>query len=192
LQALAGDADHAVAGGGVCCIRCPGQAAGDECFHVGRVDVAAHGSGSLRTGEELTQCAQHIESGAPGGRVQIEAGAGEGLGHAKVGGALGDHQGEELKERLAWICGRRQPRGLASEKFGAIEQDRLEQRLLGGEVPAHGARAHPRPPGDLGHRHRQPLGGEGPECHLEYPGPVTPRVGSLWLHGLSEGDLIQV
>jgi hypothetical protein len=178
LQALAGDADHAVAGRGVRCVRCPGQAAGDECFHVGRVDIAPHGTGSLGTGEQLIQRAHHVESGAPGGRVQIEAGAGEGLGHAEVGGALGDHRCEEIKERLTWIRGRREPRGLASEKFGAVEQDRLEQRLFGGEVPAHGAGAYPGPPGNLGHWHRQPFGGEGLECHLEYPGPVTPRVGA--------------
>lgn len=48
---------------------------------------------------------------------------------------------------LTLLPSRGQP---ASELLGLVEQDRLEQRLLGREVPAHGSCSYCRPLDDLG------------------------------------------
>jgi hypothetical protein len=64
------------------------------------------------------------------------------------------------------------------ETVHPVGDDRLEQRLLGREVPVDRARADAGSAGDLVDRDRQPLRGERLVGHIEHTGTVASGVGT--------------
>ena len=117
-----------------------------------------------------------VERGAQrlGGGGQVEA-----LGHllgerAVVGLELGERQ-EERAERLPGIVLQQGGLRVADEHLVLGLEHGLDERFLGGEVPAHSADAHAGPPGDLLHLGPQAALGEDLRRRLEHPLPVAAR-----------------
>ncbi len=136
-EPFADDGDHALQRARV---GRPGQAADDQGLHVRGVHVSADRSGPLGAYQQLSQFAHHVVLAGGSRRVDVEAGARERLGDGAIG-ALPHDRGEELKERLARVLVAGQGACLVAEPLDATAEDGLEQRLLGGEVPADRAGA---------------------------------------------------
>ena len=117
------------------------------------VDVAADRASVLSTAQ------QFAERGLQ--RVLQRAGDGDGVGQVALGGGLVRDPAEEPEERRARVGGPGAGAHVRDEVFEPGRDHRLEQRLLGGEVPVHGARPDARRGGDLVERHAVPGRGEG-------------------------------
>jgi hypothetical protein len=108
------------------------------------------------------------------------AGDRDGLGQVALGDGLVPDPGQQAEEGGARVGG---PGALARVR-GEIDDPRrdhrLEQRLLGGEVPVHGAGADAGPGGDLVQRHVVPGRGESLRGCAENLLPVTPGVSPRW------------
>jgi hypothetical protein len=90
---------------------------------------------------------------------------------------LGD-AGEEYEQRRRGIPVRGQLIRLGGKRCHQLLHDGRQQRLLGREVPEHGADRHPGPPGHFLGRGRGPLLGEDLGGGGENQLPVASRVGS--------------
>jgi hypothetical protein len=138
-------------------------------------DPGAHRPGLLRPREQHLQRRVHLlaHRGEPLGR-----GGREGLLQVAPGHRLAGHPVEEAGERGAGV-GRAGPGpGVLDEVAQPGLGDRLEQRLLGREVPVDGARPDAGPGRDLVQRHRAALRGEQLPRRLQDALAVAPGVGA--------------
>ena len=174
------DGEHARAGGRIRGVPLAAETAGEQGFHVGEVGVGSHRAGLLGTLQEAAPGPHDVVGAVGRGGLEVESGAREGVDDAAVRRALLDHEGEEGEEGFAGFLVLGQGARKPYEVFHAVQQDRLEQRFLGGEVPAHGAGADPGAAGDLMDRDRQPLRREDVGRHFQDPCPVPLGVGAQW------------
>jgi hypothetical protein len=119
---------------------------------VGGIDVVAHRAGPLGATQHDAERGMQFLLQRPGDR--------DGLGQVALDGGLVPDPGQQAEEGGARVGG---PGALARvrDEIGDPRRDhRLEQRLLGGEVPVHGAGADTGPGGDLVERHVVPGRGE--------------------------------
>ena len=106
------------------------------------------------------------------------AGDRDGIGQVALGGGLPGDPGEEAEERLAGVGGIG-PRPRVADQIGDPRRDhRLEQRLLGREVPVDGAGPDPGTGRDLVQRHAVARFGERLPGGTQHLLPVPRRVGA--------------
>ncbi|MFZ2043748.1 MAG: hypothetical protein WAV12_07115 [Trebonia sp.] len=104
------------------------------------------------------------------------AGDRDGLGQVALDGGLVPDPGQQAEEGGARVSGPGALARVRDEIDDPRRDHRLEQRLLGGEVPVHGAGADTRPGGDLVERHVIPGRGESLRGSAEDLLPVAPGV----------------
>lgn len=86
--------------------------------------------------------------------LNIEAGAGQRIGQAKMRRKLVDHDRQKVEERLAGLLGGGQGICLADDIFRSVVNDRYEQRFFGREVATDGAGSNTGASSDFVNRHR--------------------------------------
>jgi hypothetical protein len=124
---------------------------------VNDIDVLPYGPGGL------CPVQQHLNLGVElllDRRIQlraVQAGASEFVDYVPFFYRERDQVGYESEKRLAGVNGGAQPLRSFDEAFETGNDDRLEQRLLGGEMTVHGANSNPRSASHVVDRHRQAL-----------------------------------
>jgi hypothetical protein len=104
------------------------------------------------------------------------AGDRDGLGQVALDAGLVPDPGHQAEEGGARVGGPGALARVRDEIDDPRRDHRLEQRLLGGEVPVHGAGADTGPGGDLVERHVVPGRGESLRGSAENLLPVAPGV----------------
>ena len=100
--------------------------------------------------------------------------------------------GQELQQRLAGVGRAEQPLAERAERADPVQDDGGDQVVLGREVAEHGALAHARPPGDVGHRGVQAALGELVGGRGQQQRPVARRVSAQRARGVHQATITKL
>jgi hypothetical protein len=161
-----------------------GLAPDEQHLEVHDPDVGPDCAGGLGLVEHVSEGVHEPLFDLGHGRGEVKPDVGQRFDQPLVGGALGDHRGQEREQGLTRVVLGGQRLGVRHQLLDPVGRDGVEQRLLGGEVAVHGAGPDARPAGDLVDGDGQPLLGERLVRDVQHAGPVPGRVGAQLPRGL--------
>jgi EmrB/QacA subfamily drug resistance transporter len=132
----------------------------------------------LGSNQELLYGVFQLQLQRAGGRLDIDPGAGEGLGEVALVDARRNKLGKKPEQGFRRILVATPGAGIVDEALEVAEDDRLEERLLGGEVTVDRADTDPGMLGDVVDRDGEAFASEHFLRRLQDPRPVPDGVGS--------------